>query len=28
MIAFNRRFDRNFARLEREIRAGRIGLPT
>jgi myo-inositol 2-dehydrogenase/D-chiro-inositol 1-dehydrogenase len=27
MIAFNRRFDPNFARLEREIRAGRIGRP-
>src|SRR5215831_11004977 len=25
MVAFNRRFDPNFARLEREIRAGRIG---
>ena len=27
MVAFNRRFDPNFARLEREIRAGRIGRP-
>jgi len=27
MVAFNRRFDPNFARLEREIRAGRIGQP-
>ena len=27
MIGFNRRFDPNFARLEREIRAGRIGRP-
>jgi myo-inositol 2-dehydrogenase/D-chiro-inositol 1-dehydrogenase len=27
MIGFNRRFDPHFARLEREIRAGRIGRP-
>ena len=27
MVAFNRRFDPNFARLEREIRVGRIGRP-
>ncbi|MBV9018718.1 MAG: inositol 2-dehydrogenase [Alphaproteobacteria bacterium] len=27
MVGFNRRFDPNFARLEREIRAGRIGQP-
>jgi predicted dehydrogenase len=27
MVAFNRRFDPNFARLEAEIRAGRIGRP-
>jgi myo-inositol 2-dehydrogenase/D-chiro-inositol 1-dehydrogenase len=27
MVAFNRRFDPNFARLERKIRAGRIGQP-
>src|SRR6201982_3526082 len=27
MVAVNRRFDPNFARLEREIRAGRIGRP-
>jgi myo-inositol 2-dehydrogenase / D-chiro-inositol 1-dehydrogenase len=27
MVGFNRRFDPNFARLEREIRAGRIGRP-
>jgi myo-inositol 2-dehydrogenase / D-chiro-inositol 1-dehydrogenase len=27
MVAFNRRFDPNFARLEGEIRAGRIGRP-
>jgi myo-inositol 2-dehydrogenase/D-chiro-inositol 1-dehydrogenase len=27
MVAFNRRFDPNFARLEHEIRAGRIGQP-
>ena len=27
MVAFNRRFDPNFARLEHEIRAGRIGRP-
>src|SRR6516162_363852 len=27
MVAFNRRFDPNFARLETEIRAGRIGRP-
>jgi myo-inositol 2-dehydrogenase/D-chiro-inositol 1-dehydrogenase len=27
MVGFNRRFDPNFARLEREIRAGRIGKP-
>jgi Oxidoreductase family, NAD-binding Rossmann fold len=27
MVAFNRRFDPNFARLEREIRADRIGRP-
>jgi predicted dehydrogenase len=27
MVAFNRRFDPNFARLEREIRAGRIVRP-
>ena len=27
MVGFNRRFDRNFARLEREIRARRIGRP-
>jgi myo-inositol 2-dehydrogenase / D-chiro-inositol 1-dehydrogenase len=27
MVAFNRRFDPHFARLEREIRSGRIGRP-
>jgi myo-inositol 2-dehydrogenase / D-chiro-inositol 1-dehydrogenase len=27
MVGFNRRFDPHFARLEREIRAGRIGRP-
>ena len=27
MVGFNRRFDPNFARLERELRAGRIGRP-
>jgi len=27
MVGFNRRFDPNFARLEREIRTGRIGRP-
>jgi myo-inositol 2-dehydrogenase / D-chiro-inositol 1-dehydrogenase len=27
MVALNRRFDPNFARLEREIRTGRIGRP-
>jgi myo-inositol 2-dehydrogenase/D-chiro-inositol 1-dehydrogenase len=27
MVAFNRRFDPNFARLEHEIRTGRIGRP-
>jgi len=27
MVAFNRRFDPNFARLESELRAGRIGSP-
>jgi myo-inositol 2-dehydrogenase/D-chiro-inositol 1-dehydrogenase len=27
MVGFNRRFDPNFARLEREIRAGHIGRP-
>src|SRR5262249_11053602 len=27
MVAFNRRFDPNFARLEHEVRAGRIGRP-